>query len=63
MVGRFRAGRGVFYGVDSFEGKPIDVRFVWSDMTPVSCRWEQAFSPDHGNSWETNWIMTFTRVP
>jgi hypothetical protein len=25
-------------------------------------RWEQAFSPDGGQSWETNWKMTFRRV-
>ena len=27
-----------------------------------SARWEQAFSLDEGNSWETNWYMDFTRV-
>ena len=25
------------------------------------CRWEQAFSDDGGQSWETNWTMAFTR--
>jgi hypothetical protein len=25
-------------------------------------RWEQAFSRDEGNSWETNWYMDFTRL-
>ena len=25
-------------------------------------RWEQAFSPDRGQSWETNWIMDFRRA-
>jgi hypothetical protein len=24
-------------------------------------RWEQAFSADGGKTWETNWIMQFTR--
>ena len=23
---------------------------------------EQAFSPDDGRTWETNWIMTMTRI-
>jgi hypothetical protein len=27
-----------------------------------SARWEQAFSLDEGNSWETNWTMDFTRL-
>jgi hypothetical protein len=26
-----------------------------------SPRWEQAFSPDGGTTWETNWVMDFTR--
>ena len=29
------------------------------DRTP---RWEQAFSADGGGTWETNWIMDFTRA-
>ncbi|SRR6266545_6214063 len=62
MVGSFRDGRGLFFGDDTFEGQPIRVRFVWSGMTRTTCRWEQAFSVDGGSSWETNWVMTFTRV-
>ena len=37
-------------------GRAILVRNVWSDITPVSCRFEQAFSVDGGRTWETNWI-------
>jgi len=44
-----------------FEGRSIYVRFVWSGITATSCRWEQAFSADGGKTWETNWIMEFTR--
>ena len=62
MVGRFEDGRGLFYGDDSFAGKPIRVRFVWSPLSSTSCRWEQAFSTDGGKTWETNWTMSFTRV-
>jgi hypothetical protein len=29
-------------------------------MTPAP-RWEQAFSPDGGETWELNWIMDFAR--
>jgi hypothetical protein len=35
---------------------------VWSDIAANSCRWRQAFSADGGKTWETNWIMDFTRV-
>ena len=31
-------------------------------MTTPSPRWEQAFSDDGGETWETNWINDFTRV-
>src|SRR5262249_13836319 len=30
-------------------------------ITPNSSRFEQAFSDDGGKTWETNWVMTFTR--
>jgi hypothetical protein len=38
------------------------VRFVISDITPNSCRFEQAFSDDGGRNWEVNWIAIDTRV-
>ena len=61
MVGQFRDGRGEFFDQEDFAGRAIFVRFVWSDIKPNSCRWEQAFSDNDGKTWETNWIMTFTR--
>ena len=62
VVGSFTDGRGVFYGDDTEAGTPVRVRFVWSDITPNSARWEQAFSVDGGHSWEVNWVMLFTRA-
>jgi hypothetical protein len=61
MIGGFTQGRGEFYSQEVFEGKHIFNRFIWSDITPTSCRWEQAFSADGGKTWETNWIMELTR--
>jgi hypothetical protein len=61
MRGAFDGGIGLFYGHDRLEGRPIDLRFVWSREDPDAPRWEQAFSADGGRSWETNWIMHFTR--
>jgi hypothetical protein len=62
MIGGFKNGRGEFYDQEMFEGKSVYVRYIWSDITDTSCRWEQAFSPDGGKTWETNWIMEFTRA-
>jgi hypothetical protein len=62
VVGRFDGGVGVFYGDDVEGGRPVRVRFLWSRITPTSARWEQAFSIDGERTWETNWIMEFTRV-
>ena len=63
VVGEFRNGVGTFFADDTWEGRPIRVRFIWSDITPNSARWQQAFSADNGQTWETNWIMEFKRVP
>ena len=62
VIGSFKNGRGEFYGQETFEGRAIFVRFVISDVTPDSCRFEQAFSEDGGKSWEVNWIAVDTRV-
>jgi len=59
MVGQFTDGVGTFFGNDSFQGRPIRVRFLWTRPDPSGARWEQAFSVDDGASWETNWIMNF----
>jgi hypothetical protein len=62
-IGEFNNGRAEFYSQETFNGRAILVRFVISDITPTSCRFEQAFSADGGKTWEVNWIATDTRVP
>ena len=62
LTGEFRNGVGRFLGSDIFQGRPILVRFIWSGITSETAQWEQAFSPDDGASWETNWRMMFTRT-
>jgi hypothetical protein len=62
VVGGFSDGIGIFEGDDLFDGKPVRVRFRWSVIDPDRPTWEQAFSQDGGETWETNWIMRFRRV-
>jgi hypothetical protein len=61
VIGSFTGDTGTFEGTDAFEGRPIRVRFIWSRVSTAAPRWEQAFSEDGGKTWETNWIMDFTR--
>lgn len=60
--GGFADGVGTFVGDDTLRGQPIIVRFRWSEIAANSARWEQAFSPDRGATWEVNWRMEFTRA-
>jgi hypothetical protein len=63
-VGSFNAknGRGEFYDQESFNGRMIFVRYVWSNITPTTARFVQSFSDDGGKTWEDNWISTMERV-
>jgi hypothetical protein len=60
-IGAFANGRGEFFSEESLDGRPITVRFVISEITADSVRFEQAFSADGGKTWEVNWIATDTR--
>jgi hypothetical protein len=60
-VGRFVNGVGTFFADDTFAGKPIRVRGTFTPVPASSARWEQAFSADGGRTWETNYIMLYTR--
>jgi len=61
-TGEFRNGRGEFYDQETLNGRAILVRFVISDITSNSCRFEQSFSDDGGKTWELNWVATDTRM-
>jgi hypothetical protein len=52
-------GRSVIRKI--WNGRAIWVRFIISDMSPTSVRYEQSFSDDGGKTWEVNWIATDTR--
>ncbi len=62
VYGGFDGARGEFRGRDTFDGKPVLVRFVITRTGADQARFEQAFSADDGCTWETNWIAIDTRM-
>lgn len=62
MVGEFKNGRGEFIGQDSFNGRIVLVRHVFSEITSDSHHFEQSFSDDGGKTWESNFVATLTRI-
>lgn len=63
MIGGFSDGIGAFYNQEIFDGRAVYVRFVFSEVTPTTFRFEQAFSTDGGTTWEPNWVARFEREP
>ena len=61
VIGRFENGTGTFTSEGPLNGKIIRTRYLWSQITKTSARWEQASSDDSGKTWDTNWIMVFQR--
>lgn len=59
VIGGFKDGVGAFFAEDVPGGRPIKVRFLWTRTDTAAPQGEQAFSPDGGASWETNWMMRF----
>ena len=62
LFGSFTGDTGFFLGEDAFGGRPILVRLLWTAVDTPGPHWEQAFSADDGDTWETNWTMEFTRT-
>jgi hypothetical protein len=62
VAGRFRNGIGQFECDDTLGGRRVRVRYLWTEITAGSARWEQAYSFDAGTSFITNWAMQFQRV-
>ena len=62
VMGSFAGDIGTFSGDDMLRDRPVKVQLRWSDIHSARPHWEQAFSPDGGKSWETNWAMNFSRT-
>lgn len=61
-IGQFKDGRGELYDQETLNGKVILVRYIFSDVTPTSYHFEQAFSADRGHTWEANWVADLSRT-
>jgi hypothetical protein len=64
LFGTSEQGVGTFFQViETEDGQPLHVRYIWDELTATPARWQQAFSFDGGTHWETNWVMHFPREP
>lgn len=61
-IGSFKDGRGELYGSDTFKGRAILVRGVWSNITPNAHRYEESYSIDGGKTWAPAFIGELTRL-
>jgi hypothetical protein len=63
VVGAWDGDEGEFFQtIETQDGTPLGVRFLWWRLGPDRARWAQAFSFDGGASWDENWTMELTRV-
>ena len=60
-IGKFENGKGEFYDQESFKGKIIFLRFIWSVTSPDAHHVEQSYSADGGKTWEPNFVADLTR--
>lgn len=61
LTGEFRDGRADLYSSDTFNGKSILVRAVWSQILPNSHRYEEDFSQDGGQNWRLSFVADLRR--
>ncbi|MFN8403154.1 MAG: hypothetical protein U0V48_06320 [Anaerolineales bacterium] len=62
VVRQIRKGVGTFIAEDTWEGKPLRVRFLWTQSQDGSHRiGSKPSRSTPGATWETNWVMDFTR--
>ncbi len=61
-IGEFKDGVGEFYDQEMINDNIVLVRHRFTDVTPTSYHFEQAFSGDRGQTWEANWIADVTQT-
>jgi hypothetical protein len=61
-IGEFHDGVGTFTGQDSYKGRTMLSRQIWTPAGPDSYHFEQSFSPDFGKTWVSNFMADLTRI-
>jgi hypothetical protein len=61
VIGEFTGKRGEFFDSELRNGRMVQVRYVWTDVSPKLAHMEQSFSPDGGKDWAVNWIVELSR--
>lgn len=61
LIGEFKNGTGELYAQDTFHGKSILVRAVWSHIQKDSHRYEESYSGDGGKTWALAFVADLTR--
>lgn len=60
-IGAFKDGRGELYGLDTYKGRTVLVRGVWSDIQQDSHSYVISYSDDGGKTWAPAFIAHLTR--
>jgi hypothetical protein len=61
-IGSFKDGRGELYGTETYKGRNVLVRGIWSDITAYSHHFEIYLSQDGGRTWVTAFKADLTRL-
>jgi len=61
LIGSFQDGRGELFAQDTFHGKSVLIRGVWSNIVPDSHHFEESLSNDGGKTWAPAFIGELTR--
>lgn len=61
LIGSFANGRGELISQETFMGRSILVRGVWSNIVPNAHHFEEDYSGDGGKSWEPAFVADLTR--
>jgi len=62
LVGDFKQGRGELYSEDTFKGRSILVRGVWSDIEQNGHRYNESYSDDGGKTWKQAFRANVTKT-